>query len=219
MGTGQQLAALLRKEWLSDWRQRSTLAGIGVYVVASCFVIFLVFKGVITFPNWLALLWIIQLFTTLQATGRSFQRDANERFYYLRMVCRPGVFILAKTLYNVFILFVLALLTFAMLSLFFGSQVDNTGMFVLVFFLGAIGFSNLFTLLSAIAARTQNPVLLAILGFPIVLPLIMLVIKLSGLVDAGMMQDDLYTGLGAVLVLDAIIIVLSLVLFPYLWKD
>jgi heme exporter protein B len=219
MSSGQQLMALLRKEWLTDWRQRSTMAGIGVYVVASCFVIFLVFKGSITFPTWLALLWIVQLFTTLQATGRSFQRDANERFYYLRMISKPGLFIIAKTLYNVLILFILALLTFAMLSLFFGSQVDNAGMFVLVFFLGAIGFSNLFTLLSAIAARTNNPVLLAILGFPIVLPLIMLVIKLSTAVDTSLIQNDIYLGLAAVLVLDVIIFILSLVLFPYLWKD
>jgi len=214
-----QLQALLYKEWLTDWRQKSTLAGIGVYVIASCFVVFLSFKGVITFPAWLALLWIIQLFTTLHVTTRSFQRDANERFYYLRGLCKPWIFILAKTIYNVGVLFVLALLTYVMLTLFFGSQVNNKGTFVLIFFLGAIGLSNLFTLLSAIAVRTNNPVLLAILGFPIVLPLLMLVIKLSALTDIAFQQKDINIGLGAVAVLDMITLVLSLVLFPYLWKD
>jgi heme exporter protein B len=106
-----------------------------------------------------------------------------------------------------------------MLSLFFGSQVNNKGLFILVFFLGAIGLSNIFTLLSAISARTNNPVLLAILGFPIVLPLLMLVIKLCTLVDTAFSQRDIYIGIGSVITLDIITLILSLVLFPYLWKD
>ena len=214
-----QLFTVLRKEWLTDWRLRSTMAGIGVYVVASCFVVFLVFKGVISFTEWLALLWIIQLFTTLHATGRSFQRDANERFYYIRTLIKPGLFISAKIIYNIGVLFVLSLLTYLMLSLFFGSQVNNKGLFILVFFLGAIGLSNIFTLLSAISSRTNNPVLLAILGFPIVLPLLMLVIKLCTLVDTAFSQRDIYIGIGSVITLDIITLILSLVLFPYLWKD
>jgi heme exporter protein B len=85
--------------------------------------------------------------------------------------------------------------------------------------LGSVGFSNLFTLLSAITARTQNFVLLAILGFPIILPLLLLIVKMSELSNFAIQQKDIYLTLAAIGLLDVITLVLSVVLFPYIWRD
>ena len=90
---------------------------------------------------------------------------------------------------------------------------------MLTIILGSIGFSNLFTLLSAITARTQNFVLLAILGFPIILPLLLLIVNMSGLSDFAIKQKDIYMNLGAIGLLDVITLILSVILFPYIWRD
>ena len=103
--------------------------------------------------------------------------------------------------------------------LFFNQNVEHKGLFLLTVLLGAIGFSNLFTLLSAITARTQNFVLLAILGFPIILPLLLLIVKMSELSNFAIQQKDIYMHLGAIGLLDVITLILSVVLFPYIWRD
>jgi heme exporter protein B len=58
-----------------------------------------------------------------------------------------------------------------------------------------------------------------VLGFPVILPLLMVAVKASGNATAGMslsMYWDLPVVLGA---FNLILVVLSYLLFPYLWRD
>ncbi|HNI32760.1 MAG TPA: heme exporter protein CcmB, partial [Chitinophagales bacterium] len=190
-----------------------------IYVLGTSFLIYLVFQGHITIPVWIALFWVIALFTTVNAVSRSFLKDANEQFYYLRSIATPLEIIFSKIIYNAFLITILSLIIYLVMILFFNENIDNKGLFLLTIILGAIGFSNLFTLLSAITARTQNFVLLAILGIPIILPLLLLIVKMSELSNFAIQQKDIYMHLGAIAMLDVITLILSIVLFPYIWRD
>jgi len=210
---------LVRKELQLEWRQKTALGTIFIYVLGTSFLIYLVFQGHITIPVWIALFWVIALFTTVNAVSRSFLKDANEQFYYLRSIATPLEIIFSKIIYNAFLITILSLIIYLVMILFFNENIDNKGLFLLTIILGAIGFSNLFTLLSAITARTQNFVLLAILGIPIILPLLLLIVKMSELSNFAIQQKDIYMHLGAIAMLDVITLILSIVLFPYIWRD
>lgn len=210
---------LVRKELQLEWRQKTALGTIFIYVLGTSFLIYLVFQGHITIPVWIALFWVIALFTTVNAVSRSFLKDANEQFYYLRSIATPLEIIFSKIIYNAFLITILSLIIYLVMILFFNENIENRGLFLLTIILGAIGFSNLFTLLSAITARTQNFVLLAILGFPIILPLLLLIVKMSELSNFAIQQKDIYMHLGAIAMLDVITLILSIVLFPYIWRD
>ncbi|MEN9449145.1 MAG: hypothetical protein RJA25_2435 [Bacteroidota bacterium] len=210
---------LVQKEIQLELRQKTALGTIFIYVLGTSFLIYLVFQGNITLPMWVSLFWIIALFTTVNAASKSFMKDANEQFYYLRSIVSPLEIILSKIIYNALLITVLSLVIYLVMILFFNQNVEHKGLFLLTVLLGAIGFSNLFTLLSAITARTQNFVLLAILGFPIILPLLLLIVKMSELSNFAIQQKDIYMHLGAIGLLDMITLVLSIVLFPYIWKD
>ncbi|HMV15092.1 MAG TPA: heme exporter protein CcmB [Chitinophagales bacterium] len=210
---------LVRKELQLEWRQKTALGTIFIYVLGTSFLIYLVFQGHITIPVWIALFWVIALFTTVNAVSRSFLKDANEQFYYLRSIATPLEIIFSKIIYNAFLITILSLIIYLVMILFFNENIENKGLFLLTIILGAIGFSNLFTLLSAITARTQNFVLLAILGIPIILPLLLLIVKMSELSNFAIQQKDIYMHLGAIAMLDVITLILSIVLFPYIWRD
>ena len=210
---------LVRKELQLEWRQKTALGTIFIYVLGTSFMIYLVFQGHITIPVWIALFWVIALFTTVNAVSRSFLKDANEQFYYLRSIATPLEIIFSKIIYNAFLITILSLIIYLVMILFFNENIENKGLFLLTIILGAIGFSNLFTLLSAITARTQNFVLLAILGIPIILPLLLLIVKMSELSNFAIQQKDIYMHLGAIAMLDVITLILSIVLFPYIWRD
>lgn len=214
-----RVAYLIRKEAMQEWRQRSTLAGMLVYVVGASFIVYYAFRGQITFPVWASIFWIIILFSAIHTLGRSFMKEANEQYYYLRSMIPPIELIMAKLIYNALLLFLLELVIFLEMQLFFGIQVDDTPVFLLTLFLGGMGMSNLFTLFSSITAKTGNLVLLSVMGFPIILPLLLLILRLTGLSDVEMMEDDRWINAGAVAVLDLITFALALVLFPYLWKE
>ncbi len=217
--TLHNIARLVKKEVQLEWRQKTALGTIFIYVLGTSFLIYLVFHGSITIPVWIALFWVISLFTTVNAASRSFIKDANEQFYYLRSVATPMEIIFSKIIYNAFLITILSLVIYAVMVLFFNENIADKGLFLLTIVLGAIGFSNLFTLLSAITARTQNFVLLAILGFPIILPLLLLIVNMSQLANFAIQEKDIYMNLGAIVLLDMITLILSVVLFPYIWRD
>jgi heme exporter protein B len=102
-----------------------------------------------------------------------------------------------------------------------GDPTFSYGLFVLVSLLGALGLSLVFTMLAAIASKAmQQASLMAILGFPIILPQLLLLIRLSKTAFSEVFRNGAPLQLILLLLaLDLMIVLLSLILYPFLWKD
>ena len=60
---------------------------------------------------------------------------------------------------------------------------------------------------------------MAILSFPVVMPLLLILMKVSAsALEVGTLAGNM-KHLGALALLNAIVIAMSYVLFPYLWRD
>jgi heme exporter protein B len=93
-------------------------------------------------------------------------------------------------------------------------------MFFIALFLGCTGLATAFTMISAIASKAGNNfALMAILGFPVVLPLLLASIKLSKYAADGLSWSGALTYLGVLGALNVVIFALAYLLFPYLWRD
>lgn len=189
-----------------------------LYVGATIFVLYMSIENPDA-PTWNGLFWIIQLFISINAVAKSFLQESQQRMLYYHTIVSPQQFILAKLLFNSLLMLVMGILSFVLFSLFMTYPVRQTGMFIGIVFLGGWSLSLVFTFLAAIAAKAQqNAAIMAILGFPIIIPQLMVLMKLSGLVfDAGASVPPLYIGL--LLATDLLVILLSVILFPFLWKD
>jgi heme exporter protein B len=77
-----------------------------------------------------------------------------------------------------------------------------------------------FSFLAAIAAKAQQPsAIMAILGFPLIIPQLMLLMKIANIAFSDIVQNGL-PELAAMLVgFDVMIIALAYILFPHLWKE
>jgi len=218
-----EIAQLLRLEVALDLRQRAAWGGMLLYVVSAVYVCFLAVKGGLGAATWNALYWIILLFAAFNALARSFQREEGGRQLYLYTLADPRSVVLARTVYNGITMMVLSLLSLMFYALFLGSEVlasADLPQFLLAVVLGGIGFATVLTLISAIAARAGNGLgLMAILGFPLVLPMLLAVMRASKLALDGVAWSVTSTYFGGLLLLDVITVTLAWVLFPYLWRD
>ncbi len=218
-----EIAALLRMEVALDLRQRAAWAGMLLYVVSAVYVCYLAVKGGLGLATWNALFWIILLFAAFNALARSFQREDAGRQLYLYTLVDPRSVILARALYNGATMVMLSLLSLLVYTLLLGGEVlagADIGQFVLAVVLGGIGFAAVLTLISAIAARAGNGIgLMAILGFPLVLPLLLTVMRASKLALDGVAWSVTSTYFGGLVLLDVITVTLAWILFPYLWRD
>ena len=70
------------------------------------------------------------------------------------------------------------------------------------------------------AARAGNGLgLMAILCFPIVLPMLLIVMRVSKLALDGVAFSVNASYFGGIVLLDVITVTLAWLLFPYLWRD
>ena len=216
----REIKFLVAKEFRLEWRRRYAFSGAVVYVLSTVFVCYLSFKRVPNVPTWNALLWIILLFVGVNAVAKSFLQESRGQWLYQYSLCSPQAIILAKILYNAGLVTVLALTCLGCYTLLVGNPIQDLGQFLLAVVLGGIGFSSTLTLISAIAAKTDNnPSLMAILSFPLILPLLLTLIAFSKNAVDGLPWSVNAKYIGALGGINLVVLALSYLLFPYLWRD
>jgi heme exporter protein B len=171
--------------------------------------------------TWNSLFWVIQLFVCVNTVAKSFLQEGKGRMLYFYSVASPVEFIVSKLLYNVILMLLMSGLSLLLFFIFLNNPVSNTIRFTGIVLLGGAGLSIVFTLMSAIAAKAQqNSALIAILGFPVILPQLLLLIRLSKTAFAEVFKTGAVLQLaGLIISLDALIIIMAIILFPYLWKE
>jgi heme exporter protein B len=210
----------LKKEILLESRQQHTLYGVILYIASTVFVIYLTMESPDA-ETWNTLFWITQLFICINAVAKSFLQESRGRMLYYYTIASPTLFMLAKLSYNVLLMLAMNLINLFIYTALMGDPTFSYGLFVLVSLLGALGLSLVFTMLAAIASKAmQQASLMAILGFPIILPQLLLLIRLSKTAFSEVFRNGAPLQLILLLLgLDLMIVLLSLILYPFLWKD
>ncbi len=217
--SGQQVLSLIRKELLIEWRQKHTLYGVLVYVGSTVFAVYMM-NGKPEAKTWNALFWITQLFVAVNSVAKSFLQEPPNRFRYYYTICKPSVFFIAKLIYSVVLLLAMTLLSLFLFSVMLGNPISQVATFVIVSAIGSISLSVVFTFLSAIAARAQqNAALMAILGFPLVIPILMILSKLALKAVTAVYQTGWIEMALILMGLSVLIIILGVILFPFLWQE
>jgi len=115
---------------------------------------------------------------------------------------------------------IMTLTSWLLFSAFLGNPVIRGWQFLGISVLGGTSLSLVFTFLSAIAAKAQqNAALMAIMGFPLIIPQLMLLMKISNIVFSDVLQGGLLQIILLLCGLDILVIALAIILFPFLWKD
>jgi len=210
---------LIQKEFLLEWRQKYAIGGILLYVFATVFIVFIASEE-ITPQTWNSLFWIVILFASVNAVVKSFTQENSNRAIYYYTLLNPIAVLLSKIIYNILLLLLLGVLAYGAFVLFINNPIVQLPKFLLAIFLGSTGFSIALTFISAIASKANNSAtLMAILGFPVIVPILLTVIKLS---ERAFERGDVIESTNSIAVLgaiDLILLALSLILFPFLWKE
>ena len=204
---------------LLEWRSKYAFNSILLYVVSTVFVCYQAFRS-IDGPMWNALFWIILLFASINAITKSFAQESKGRQLYYYTLVSPQAIILSKIVYNVILMFILSVVAFFFYSVVFRHPLGDPLFYFLAVLLGSISFATVFTMISGISAQANNSgTLMSILSFPVIIPLLIVLIKLSKNAMDGLDRSVSYDEILVLLAINAIVISVSLLLFPYIWRD
>ncbi|RZA03246.1 MAG: ABC transporter permease [Sphingobacteriaceae bacterium] len=228
---------LFRKEILLEWRSKYAFNGVLLYVVSTVFVCYIAFNLTPGFSQmggvkpgetvstgykivWNVLFWIIILFAAVNAIAKSFIQESRSRLLYYYTIASPQAIILSKTIYNILLMSLLSVLALIIYILFFPNTIGDPLFYFLAVILGSISFSTVFTMISAIASKAgNNGTLMSILSFPVVIPVILILVRLSKNAMDELDRSVSYNDIGALCAINAIVIATALLLFPFLWRD
>ncbi|MGI4020379.1 MAG: heme exporter protein CcmB [Janthinobacterium lividum] len=227
MNLFNQVKFLLRKEIVLEWRSKYAFNGVLLYVVSTVFVCYISFNLSPGFSNnqsypilWNVLFWIILLFASVNAIAKSFMQESSNRLLYYYTIASAKAIILAKIIYNCLLMMLLSTLALIIYLLFFKNTLGDPLYYYLAVLSGSISFSMVFTMLSAIASKAgNNGTIMAILCFPIIIPVILVLIRFSKNAMDGIERSASYHDMIVLTAINLIVVATSLVLFPYLWRD
>jgi len=209
---------LFRKDLLLEIRQQYSFYGILLYIAATIFVLFMAVEE----PEkeiWNGLFWVIQLFICINAVAKSFMQETKARMLYFYTVSSPVHFVVAKILFNSVLMLAMTTISLGLFFAFIGNPIQKIGPFFGIALLGGFSLSMVFTFLAAIAAKArQNAAIMAVLGFPLIIPQLMLLMKLS----QSTLRADIpfhWNDILLLIAMDLLVGLLSVILFPFLWKD
>ena len=216
----KEIIELVLKDVRLNWRERNAIYSLLLYVLCTSYIAYLSFEGIINERSWIALFWIIVLFAAMNASLQSFKRELNYQALFFYTIARPRAIIIAKITYNSGLLILLNLVSYFIYSMFLGNPISNTITFVLCIVIGSSAIASLLTLIAAIASKTNNNGgIMAVLSMPLLLPLLINLIKTS---EICLLENEFYLVDNQILflfLLNIATVILSYLLFPYLWRD
>ncbi|TCZ72899.1 cytochrome C biogenesis protein [Flaviaesturariibacter aridisoli] len=218
MKTFSAILSLFKKDLLLEIRQQYSFYGVVLYIGSTIFVLYMALES----PEsrvWNGLFWIVQLFICINAVAKSFLQEAPGRMLYYQTLVSPLAFVLSKLLFNAGLMLLMSTLSYGLFALFLDHPVLRPGPFFGLVLLGGVSLSLVFTFLAAIAARAQqNAAIMAILGFPIIIPQLIMLMQISA---AAFSASGTFPAAPILMLfaMDVLVILLAAILFPFLWKD
>jgi heme exporter protein B len=207
------------KELSVEFRQKFSLGGVFLFAAT---VVFLIYKSFNTINprEWAILVWIVMLFAGLNAVVKSFLQERKETYLYYYTLFDPIDLILAKLAYNFVFLCFVFFAVIACMAVFVGFPIKDNSLFFNGSFLGILGIAIVFTFVSVISTSDNgNATLMSILALPLVLPVVLLLLKVSA-VSARLMTDTSIDGdLWLLAGIDSMLLGGTLLLFPALWRN
>ena len=139
---------------------------------------------------------------------------------YFYSIAGARDFVLSKLMFNAMLMLVMSCLSLAIFTVLLGNPIEYGWRFLGITCLGGISLSLVFTFLAAIAAKAQQQAaLMAIMGFPIIIPQLLILMKISTAAFSAVIQAGLLQLVLMLVGLDILVIALAIILFPFLWKD
>ena len=217
-----KIFSILYKDFKIEINQSHLFFSVGLYVISSIYIIYISYQptGILGLENWVSIFWVIILFSSISAVSKSFFQESGSRNYYYYFVLSPDELILSKLIYNFLFIVFVTFLTFLVFSSLLGNFIYSYSFFITLLFVGSLSISNCLTLISAIGHQVKNnSILTSVLSFPVIIPILLILIKLSKLSSSefswNIIQDDFYL----LILLNIILIAMTKILFKFLWRN
>jgi len=214
---------LFKKDLHSEIRNRYAINSLAMFIIVTISVI-LFSVGNETISDYLSggLYWVVVFFTGMSGLSRAFvSEEERGTTLTLQLIAKPGTVLSGKLLFNLILTFAMNIvITLLYSTLFSAFVIESLFVFFVTFLLGTFGIAISSTIIAAIISKASSKgTLYPVLSFPILLPLILILINLTKLAMDGTTFAEALPDLAFLASYDVVMISVSYLLFDFIWKD
>ncbi|AFN74859.1 cytochrome c-type biogenesis protein CcmB [Melioribacter roseus P3M-2] len=214
---------LFKKDWESELRTRYALNALSMFILVTISVImFSIGSEKISEYLTGGLLWVVIFFSAMSGLSRAFvSEEERGTTLTLHLIASPSTIFSGKLLFNLILVFLMNFaITFLFAILFESFIINNLLLFLIAFLLGNIGIAVSSTIIAAIISKASSKgTLYPVLSFPILLPLILILLELTKFAMDGNSVADSTTEILVLVSYDVIMLTASYLLFDFIWKE
>ena len=162
--------------------------------------------------------WIFLLVVSINVAIRSNSHTSSGQRILMYTLVAPGTVLISRMLFNIVYLILIAMAFYLAMLLLFYPQITLELEYVLLILSGGASIGIVLAFTSALSRHVSNQnTVLSILSIPILIPVIIL---LNSIGANLLMGNDLQSGkFVAIAGITMLSLALSMVLFPYIWKE
>ncbi|MEG8946724.1 heme exporter protein CcmB [Rosettibacter firmus] len=214
---------LFKKDWESELRTRYAINALAMFILVTISIIMFSIgeEKISEYLNG-GLLWVVIFFSAMSGLSRVFvSEEERGTTMTLHLIASPATIFTGKLIFNLVLVFLMNFAITILFLIFFDSFIiRNFLLFFIAFLLGNIGIAISSTIIAAIISKASTKgTLYPVLSFPILLPLILILLELT---KFSMDGNTVSSSLIEILVLvcyDVIMITASYLLFDFIWKE
>jgi heme exporter protein B len=214
--------ALFLKDIYSELRTRYAINALVMFIIVTISVI-LFSIGNERISDFLTggLFWVVIFFSAMSGLSRGFvSEEERGTVMTLQLTAKPSVVFTGKLLFNLILGFSMNILIALLYAIIFDTfKISSLGIFVFIFILGNIGLAVSSTLIAAIISKANSKgTLYPVLSFPILLPLMMILVDLTKSCMTGVVLQEVMVEVAILVCYDIIMLAASYLLFEFIWK-
>jgi len=214
--------AVYVKDLRLELRTRNALNAILMFGVTTLTVVsFSLGQSNLSPKLWAALFWVIIFFSAMSGLAQTFIREEETgTSLALRLTADPDSVYIGKLVFNLTLLSTLAIIITPLFFIFTDAPTGNILNFILVLILGVLGLCSATTIVAAIIAKASvKGALFAVLSFPILITLLMILVGATEKLFDGKMLADILTELQFLVAYVVIMVTASFLLFKFVWEE
>jgi len=214
--------AVMRKDLKAEFRSRYALNAVIMFALVTLTVISFALGILRLSPEMLAaLFWIVVFFASMSGLAQTFIREEESGTSLVLKLTADGTSVFfGKALFNLLLLFMLAILIVPLFIVLLKAQIVSWPIFLAAVIPGLIGLAGATTIIAAIVAQASvKGTLFTVISFPVLLPLLVGVIEITKVALTGGIWGEVTAPLQLVAAYDVVMVTLSVMLFDFVWRQ
>jgi len=220
-----QISAIVWKDFVTELKTRELFSA--MFIFALLVILIFIFSVNLSIVNASevgpGILWVAFLFSGTLGLNRSFVLE-KENGCLMGLILAPAdrtAIYFGKLISNLVFLSIMELFILPLFMIFFNIDIlEHLLPLLLVIFLGTLGFCTLGTLLSSLASNLKTrEIMLPILLYPLLIPIVIGVVRMTGQVLAGEPLSEMMNWIGLTACFDIIYIGVSIMTIDHILEE